>query len=112
MWDNYLQWDYLKCILLASNYYNNVPADDSNWFCETYLSKIFPFNSKLMSLTFVVFITTRMYTNNINTEIIKNVRQLMLVNKLNICDNDIQINISFTAIVILVILTFCRKCLQ
>ena len=89
--DNCLQWVHLKCTKLTSNDYSNLSRDNSNWFCEICLSKIFHFNSIVDEFEFLCCIYNYSYTDKINTEIIKNAKQLELVSNLSICDNDIDL---------------------
>ena len=67
---------------------------------------MFPFNNIVDESDYLCSVYNYVSSSKINMEIIKNAQQLELVNNLNICDNDIDLDTFFTVtIIILVMLT-------
>ena len=87
--DSCLSWVHLKCTPLSIYDYQQLKSDSSKWYCPNGLSQIFSFNHIIDDFEFASCLFNQSSSNGINADIVKN-EQLKLINKLKICNRDID----------------------
>ena len=88
--DNWLSWVHLKCTFLSIYDYQQLESDSSKCYFPNCLSQIFLLNHIIDDFKFVSCLFNLSSSNSINADIIQNAQQLQLINKLKICNRDID----------------------
>ena len=81
---------HLKCSFLSIYDYQQLESDSSKCYFPNCLSQIFFLNHIIDDFKFVSCLFNLSSSNSINADIIKNAQELKLINKLKICNRDID----------------------